>query len=719
MKTQQADRHLKRPAAVAGFSAIVFLLLFMQIPLFLSYAIIILLASAAAVSCILKKHYVCRFLTLLLAVSAAAFLFFQANENLRVNPSMMLLNHTADIEGVVYSAPDKRDRSTLLTLDRCTVNGKKTKLRIKVYVTNGDPAKIGDVYRIEKAEFFAAPDEDEYYYHTLSNKIWLYAYSLEGENTGNTSRNAIYRLNDFRNRIYEYLISSLGEERGAIASALLIGEKRGLTSSFKTALRISGASHLFAVSGMHLSICTAVFFYILRKRTPVIAMPNICAAIFTVTYMLLTGLSPSVTRAGLMLLTVISANLLHKKSDPVNALGISVIAQLLFNVYLAGNVSFLLSCASTLGLLTVFPYLQSPVGRKTKIAKRFGLSVKNALLLSFSAILATIPISGIFFGSVSLLGAATTLLCTLPVQGILLISFSGLFFSFIQPIASAVFAASGWLCSLAAKIIFHFSSYNYLMLPVPPRMTLAVYALIGVILLAVYFFFGRNGKRVILTLMCCVIVILVGVNVKCLSMENTARLYIPQNGNTTNLYFSIGLQTYRAVIGAGEDGADTVVMSDVLKRNAVYWLDALIVPRNSSAEDGNTYYYAGFSDAVYTVAGNQYATGGAADCFDLTLPKGFTYRNRNTNDYAAGILQGNNTKIVFSFYPAGDFRFADDAFLCGDYLICRGGIPMGLDASDFGEIIVLSDKSSADLHLPPNVRTTAEAGEIIIEMSAS
>ena len=98
----------------------------------------------------------------------------------------------------------------------------------------------------------------------------------------------------------------------------------------------------------------------------------------------------------------------------------------------------------------------------------------------------------------------------------------------------------------------------------------------------------------------------------------------------------------------------------------------------------------------------------------------YTYKNETNPVFSAGMLTGNNYKIIFSFYPGGDFTQAENEWKTGNLLICRGGLPNGLSVSDFGDVIVLTDKPAQILGLPPGARSTADTGDrIIVPVSVS
>lgn len=88
-------------------------------------------------------------------------------------------------------------------------------------------------------------------------------------------------------------------EAAALLKALLIGDKSGLSTDTVAAFRASGASHVLALSGLHLGIIYATVSYTLYFLKSPIGGALRCFSIlaFCTFYAVMTGLSPSISRA--------------------------------------------------------------------------------------------------------------------------------------------------------------------------------------------------------------------------------------------------------------------------------------------------------------------------------------------------------------------------------------------------------------------------------------
>ena len=709
--------------AVMGFSALLSVLFFMLAGKTAAIILICILFAADFLLGILHAYKACRFLLLITAAAVCAALSFFWHVTAVVAPSAKLLGQTVRLEGTVGALPEGYESENSILLENCVINNTETKLN--VMLSSGDPldARIGDTVLAEHADIFAFASDNEFYYHALSEGCWLRAYtyslSVTGRNTDLT-----YKIRRFSHSVCMRLFSALGLEDGSIAAALLLGKSNALSALFRKELRICGASHLFAVSGMHLSLWASLLFFILRKRGRSRWLPNLITILFVLFYIVITGFSPSVMRAGVMMTVLLIGRIIRRQSDPVNSLGIAALLLLSANIYLAGNISFLLSFTAMLGILIVFPSFRMERNQDDAAPKRAGKKIADVLTVSLCVLLTTVPVSAFFFGSVSLLSPVSSLLCTLPVAFVILSAFFGLCFGYIPFLSKLIFFLCGCGCKTISACVERLSRFDFCVCPVKMRDIMIWYTATAVLLLIVYFCFGRKKQKVILALLGCVSVLLAVQSVRALAGIGKAEIHIAAAGNETCVCVTSGNGAYSILIGVGSEYDTVRNVIDYFSSKGITTPDTLILPRDSAAEAGNLKYFLTPPPELICSAGTpallkntdhvQYA-----DSFTLDLPQGFTYENSTTALFSAGLLETGALKIVFSFYPGGDFQNVPKAFTEGDYLICRGGIPKNADPEKYGTVIVLSDKTAAQLQLPAGAVTSAELDDLTIKTSVS
>lgn len=145
-------------------------------------------------------------------------------------------------------------------------------------------------------------------------------------------------------------------DEAAFLSAILTGDTSGLSEEARSDLSEAGLSHILAVSGMHCGfLMTLILLLTGRHRHRLAAVLALPVLMF---YTLLTGASPSVVRACIMVVFVLAAPLFQRDSDPPTTLSAALFLILLANPFAAASISLQLSFGAMAGLLWLTPKLQ-------------------------------------------------------------------------------------------------------------------------------------------------------------------------------------------------------------------------------------------------------------------------------------------------------------------------------------------------------------------------
>ena len=150
----------------------------------------------------------------------------------------------------------------------------------------------------------------------------------------------------------------LGEKNGATASAMVLGQKKGMDSEIKALYQGAGISHLLAISGLHLSLIGAGLFGLLKKvRLPVALSAGISTWIL-IAYAQLTGMGISTRRALVMFLLFLAAGLLKRTPDLPTSLAVAALFLLVPKPQRILDAGFQLSFSAVLGIAGMIPVLQ-------------------------------------------------------------------------------------------------------------------------------------------------------------------------------------------------------------------------------------------------------------------------------------------------------------------------------------------------------------------------
>lgn len=192
------------------------------------------------------------------------------------------------------------------------------------------------------------------------------------------------------------------ERTAELLKALLTGRKEGLDSSTVTAFRSSGASHILALSGLHLGVLYIVIskpLAILGNTVPAYRIRCCSTILISGIYVLATGAGPSIVRAFLfILLNEISKLHPERKKDGILVFWTAITVQAVLDPPVIRSVSFQLSYLAVLGILLFYPVLKGfypEGGGRWSIMRR----IWNSASLSISCQILTAPLAFHYFGT--------------------------------------------------------------------------------------------------------------------------------------------------------------------------------------------------------------------------------------------------------------------------------------------------------------------------------
>lgn len=213
--------------------------------------------------------------------------------------------------------------------------------------------------------------------------------------------------------------------------AILLGDRSGFSEEDEVYLSEAGIYHITAVSGLHCAFLLSLLSYLIgRHRRKLISAVAVPVLIF---YALMVGASPSVVRACVMLIMVLLAPLFERENDAPTSLSFALLLILLQNPFAAASVSLQLSFASMAGILWLTPQLYRFI-RTTRKVRRF---VLGSFAVTAGAMVFTIPLSAIYFGSFVLISPLSNLLCLWAASATFALGFVCTLLGFISVPAAA------------------------------------------------------------------------------------------------------------------------------------------------------------------------------------------------------------------------------------------------------------------------------------------
>ena len=190
--------------------------------------------------------------------------------------------------------------------------------------------------------------------------------------------------------------------------ALTLGDRSHLTMEIQDLYRQAGASHVLALSGMHIGIIYGVFRVLVNRAlyTRGKWLVFLLVMVLLWSYALLTGCPKSLIRATLMISLSLLIQFFGESRKTMDILCVSAALVLLVDPSSVFDVGFQLSCAAMLGIIV----LGVPLCERW-IEKPFLLRfLLNTITISVAAQLATMPLTLLYFHSLATYSALTSIL---------------------------------------------------------------------------------------------------------------------------------------------------------------------------------------------------------------------------------------------------------------------------------------------------------------------
>ena len=467
----------------------------------LNFLIILSVSALLLVLFAILRNRLTKHLLIFSAIIIVAFMY----TDIKISNLPSVPNEPCIISGRVTEITNENDKSTLRLK-----TGTFGNVRLTVY--GKSDFIYGDIIRAEAQLFdVSSSHRSGFSRHLMSHRIYVYA-TADAENviiTGNrTSRFNIFDIAaQVRSNINKTFSTYLPDSVSAMASALLLGDRSGLDAATEEIFRISGITHIVAVSGSHLSMlltmAMALFgFMHIKRRTPVIIF--YLALIWF--FVLITGCSFSVIRAAVMCTLVFTAFLIRREADPLSSLAFSVLLLALVNPFAIFDIGLQLSVLSTASIIIFAPLLNNRLPVFSPL--------KELITTTLTAQIGVLPLSALYFSDISLVAPITNIFAIPLSSFAMTLCIIVCLFSFIP------FIAGGASVVLTA-VLYAFKFIATCIAAIPFASVTSVYPHFEVCLfyaglcLALYFMLNRQKLQAFCTfsLSSCVFCVIIIINV--------------------------------------------------------------------------------------------------------------------------------------------------------------------------------------------------------------
>ena len=272
------------------------------------------------------------------------------------------INVNEDFTGIVTTIVKKENSFKL------TIKGKE---KLIVYINNidnlelGDKATVSGEYVLPKKA--TIPNNFDYQKYLYNNHIFYIMYAKElkilKKNQNiiyETKKHILNKTNNYKNRGY--------------LNAFIIGDKTDL--EFYETYQNNGISHLFALSGMHISMLSLIIYKLVNK----FKHKDLIVIMFLLFYVTLTNFSASILRTIIFFIILKLNKKLDLNISTQNSLLLTLSIIMIYNPLIIFDIGFQYSGLVTFGLIVSTKYYK----------KNY---FYNLFITSFIAILFSVPIT--------------------------------------------------------------------------------------------------------------------------------------------------------------------------------------------------------------------------------------------------------------------------------------------------------------------------------------
>lgn len=278
-------------------------------------------------------------------------------------------------------------------------------VKVKIYTTNHevfeDYDEISTTVSFYDSNFSSASEN-----YFISNSIFASGITTKSVKVINKDKFSLFReIYKLRDELIFRIRYSIPSNEGEIVCGILFGEREYIEPATIDLFSVAGISHLLAVSGMHLTIIISLLELVLRLFRINKCIRSVLALVLCFFMAVITGFTPSILRASIMVLFLLIAQLIRYDYDNTTALGVSAVVICIINPYAILNVGFQLSFCATFGLIVSQKIIEA--NRRCFSLKTVGFfklfvhELLNLILPCIFAFVFTIPITTCVFGTFS------------------------------------------------------------------------------------------------------------------------------------------------------------------------------------------------------------------------------------------------------------------------------------------------------------------------------
>lgn len=254
------------------------------------------------------------------------------------------------------------------------------------------------------------------------------------------------------------------KETSALLRGLILADRTDIDYEVKDQFVNAGVVHVLAVSGLHVGYIVLIFLFLFGRTN--IILRFILTMLGVIFFMFLTGAPPSVFRATIMTVVLLSSYLTIRSYNSYNALALAGLIILLLEPTALFKPGFQLSFSAVFSIIWLYPKFRKII-KESKIRSSILKKILLFSAISFSAQIGTMPFTLIYFGKLSVVSLFANII-VIPLIGIIIAVgivtiLTNIFSSFI---AVTFASANNLFSNLLYSIVSFMGGNNFSYIPI-------------------------------------------------------------------------------------------------------------------------------------------------------------------------------------------------------------------------------------------------------------
>jgi competence protein ComEC len=365
------------------------------------------------------------------------------------NHIIYFLNQKVSLEAKIVAEIDEREEKIKYTVEISKINDRKAQGKLLINASKFPPFEYGDILKI-KGIMKEAPEDENFSYKKYLSRYEIYAIMdfAQIQKIDNDPNSILFKyIFDYKKKFLEKINRTYSEPYASFLSGLLIGARKGLPEQVQEDFRISGLSHIVAVSGSNITMIMALVMTLLMFLPRMISFA--VSVVFVILFTIFVGMSAAVVRAAIMgIIGLVAIQAGRPKATLIALLTTIAVMGLWQPKMLIWDIGFQLSVSAVIGVIWLVPIMPKFFH---KLPEKF--AIKEAIVLTIAAQITTLPISVMNFHAFSLVAPLANLFVVPAIPFAMLFGFISMF---PIPMLSDL---SGFIAYLLLKISLFFAHF--------------------------------------------------------------------------------------------------------------------------------------------------------------------------------------------------------------------------------------------------------------------